>query len=251
LAAVEAHLSGKTSTFDIVFRFRTKNDDWMWIRGRGRIIERDAGGKPIRMIGTHTDCTKQMRAEMALRKSEERFQKMLGDVPDMVSIHDCDMNVLYSNWQGYASVPADRRVCGDKCYRIYRGRDTQCPDCLAQKVFDTGKPVQTEAHLPDGRWVDLRVIPLLDDQGRVELFVEWVRDITDQKKALEEREKLQSQLAQSQKMESIGRLAGGVAHDFNNMLGVILGHTDLILSRFPPDDQSHADLQEISKAAER
>ena len=78
-----------------------------------------------------------------------------------------------------------------------------------------------------------------------------VRDITDRKRAEEERRKLQGQLTQAQKMESIGRLAGGVAHDFNNMLGVILGHAELALRKIDPDQKLAADLQSIRKAAER
>lgn len=66
-----------------------------------------------------------------------------------------------------------------------------------------------------------------------------------------EREKLQKQLTQAQKMESVGRLAGGVAHDFNNMLGVILGYVELLLRQISPDHTFHSDLTEIRKAAER
>ncbi|MEN6484446.1 MAG: PAS domain S-box protein [Syntrophobacteraceae bacterium] len=76
-------------------------------------------------------------------------------------------------------------------------------------------------------------------------------DLTERKRAEEEREKLQAQLTQSQKMESVGRLAGGVAHDFNNMLGVILGHTELALLGIGPDEQVRASLQEVQKAAHR
>jgi polar amino acid transport system substrate-binding protein len=72
-----------------------------------------------------------------------------------------------------------------------------------------------------------------------------------QKSSEAEREKLQEQLNQVQKMESVGRLAGGVAHDFNNMLGVILGHTDLALMKADPCHPLCSDLQEIRKAAER
>jgi nitrogen-specific signal transduction histidine kinase/CheY-like chemotaxis protein len=77
------------------------------------------------------------------------------------------------------------------------------------------------------------------------------QDITERKRAEEEREKLQEQLSQAQKMESVGRLAGGVAHDFNNMLGVILGHTEMALERVAPTDPLCDDLKEIRKAAER
>jgi nitrogen-specific signal transduction histidine kinase len=78
-----------------------------------------------------------------------------------------------------------------------------------------------------------------------------ILDITDRKHAEAEREKLQTQLTQAQKMESVGRLAGGVAHDFNNMLGVILGYTELAMEKAPPLDPLHADLEEIQKAAQR
>jgi len=81
--------------------------------------------------------------------------------------------------------------------------------------------------------------------------VQQARFIEERKRAEEERERLQSQLAQAQKMESVGRLAGGVAHDFNNMLSVILGHTELAMDAMSPSDPLLADLQEIRKAAER
>ncbi len=71
------------------------------------------------------------------------------------------------------------------------------------------------------------------------------------KRTGEEREKLQAQLLQSQKMESVGRLAGGVAHDYNNMLGVIMGYTELAKYKLHPHDPLHADLEEILKAARR
>ena len=76
-------------------------------------------------------------------------------------------------------------------------------------------------------------------------------DITDRKHAEEEREKLQAQIAQAQRMEAIGRLAGGVAHDFNNMLSIILGSIELILQDLPADSPLQSDLDVIRNAAER
>ncbi len=76
-------------------------------------------------------------------------------------------------------------------------------------------------------------------------------DITERKLAEKERERLQMQLTQAQKMEAIGQLAGGVAHDFNNMLGVIIGYSELILEQVDPSQQFRAELEEIQKAARR
>jgi PAS domain S-box-containing protein len=78
-----------------------------------------------------------------------------------------------------------------------------------------------------------------------------IRDITERKHAEAEKEKLQIQLNQAQKMESVGRLAGGVAHDFNNMLGVILGHTELALLQIDEHHDLYSDLKGIQKAAQR
>lgn len=77
------------------------------------------------------------------------------------------------------------------------------------------------------------------------------KTLEERKRSETEREQLQEQLNQVQKMESVGRLAGGVAHDFNNMLGVILGHTELALLKADPFQPLCSDLQEIRKAAER
>ena len=78
-----------------------------------------------------------------------------------------------------------------------------------------------------------------------------IQDVTDEKKAQLERKKLETALNQAQKMESIGRLAGGVAHDFNNMLSIILGNTEIIQGNVDQDDPIINNLKEIKKAGER
>jgi PAS domain S-box-containing protein len=90
-----------------------------------------------------------------------------------------------------------------------------------------------------------------DSQGRPMRMVGVNYDITEHKHAEEEKAKLEAQLQQAQKMESVGRLAGGVAHDFNNMLGVILGHAEIAMDRIGTDQPLHGDLQAIRNAAHR
>ncbi len=129
------------------------------------------------------DVTEKYRLQEHIRESEERFQKMMSLVPDLISIHDPDMNIVYSNWNGFGAVPEEERVLHTKCYKTYRGFDDVCPDCQARSVFQTKKTLREEVEHPDGNWVDLRVIPVLGDDGEVKYFVEWVRDITDRKQA--------------------------------------------------------------------
>ncbi|MFP4348934.1 MAG: PAS domain S-box protein [Desulfococcaceae bacterium] len=131
------------------------------------------------------DIALRKQAEEALRESETRFQKMLGVVPDMISIQNPEMDILYSNWQGFAAVPNHRRILHTKCHKTYRNFDSICPDCLATSVLENRKPIHEETRLPDGKWVDIRVIPILDKDNNVEMFMEWVRDITESKKAEE------------------------------------------------------------------
>jgi len=105
---------------------------------------------------------------------------------------------------------------------------------------------------PNGeeRLLLIRIEALRDEDGRVVRMFGTNLDITDRKRAERERIELEAQLQQAQKMESVGRLAGGVAHDFNNMLSVIIGHVDMALEE-DVSEQLRSDLQEIRTAATR
>lgn len=103
-----------------------------------------------------------------------------------------------------------------------------------------------------GAYLGRMASPLLDGQGRQVGAVESLRDITAAKRAEADLQSLQEQLRQAAKMEAIGRLAGGVAHDFNNQLTIVLGYCKLLLKRHPPESsQCGRDVQEILRAAER
>ena len=110
---------------------------------------------------------------------------------------------------------------------------------------------KTSHRTKDGRVFPVEIQGNFVEVDGCEYNCAFARDITERKRINIEREKLQAQLNQSQKMESVGRLAGGVAHDFNNMLGAILGYTELGMLRVSPTDPIHGTLKDIQKAAQR
>jgi len=128
-------------------------------------------------------------------------------------------------------------------------------DQIRQKAIEENIPFDSTYRVvwPDGevRWMHSYGQPILNEQGQVDRIVGTTRDITEEVNANEEREKLQQQLNQAQRLESIGRLAGGVAHDFNNMLNVIMGNAELAMDDAEPDTEIHESLQGINRAAHR
>ena len=96
------------------------------------------------------------------------------------------------------------------------------------------------------------ISPVKDGSGRIVSFVAVKRDITEHLRISQEQTRLQEQLQQAQKMESIGRLAGGVAHDFNNLLSIIFGYGDIIVyQKLHPSDPLREDVEEILKPGRR
>ena len=123
---------------------------------------------------------------------------------------------------------------------------------LMQRVVNEGALVfEWRHHRPDGTLWDAEIHMMLFSHRDRQLLQLSLEDISGRKEAELEREKLQAQLMQSQKMESVGRLAGGVAHDFNNMLSVIVGHAELVLRKTDPHLPLYDNLQSILDASQR
>jgi two-component system, cell cycle sensor histidine kinase and response regulator CckA len=122
-----------------------------------------------------------------------------------------------------------------------------------RQIAETGTgTVETRWQMKNGKIIHILLSSSPFDSADMSRGVTFTAlDITERKRAEEEKNNLQDQLAQAQKMESVGRLAGGVAHDFNNMLSVIIGYTELALLQTDSNQPLHGKLQEIRKAAER
>ncbi len=173
-------LSGEDILYEVHVDFPGVGLRWMEMHYRPY---KEPDGAVSGVVAHGTDITERKLAEESLQESQERFERMLTMIPDMISIHDPDMRIVYSNWSGFGNVPAGRRRVGEKCHLVYRESPDVCPDCRAIQVLESRQPFQDEVEVGEGLWVDLRIIPLLDENGEVELFVEWVRDISDSKRA--------------------------------------------------------------------
>jgi PAS domain S-box-containing protein len=227
----------------------------MWIRGRGKAVRRDASGAVLRMIGTHTDVTERKQAESALRESEERFSKSFRANPAPMVISEIDTGRFIDVNERWLAMLGHTReeTIGHTSKELGIWNDPDHRDRVIRQLRADGyiKDIPTVFRTKSG---EIRTTLWSAEKialGNREVMLSLILDTTERQRAEEEREKLREQLTQAQKMESVGRLAGGVAHDFNNMLSVILGHTELALENLEPGQPLYLDLQEVRKAAER
>jgi two-component system cell cycle sensor histidine kinase/response regulator CckA len=228
-----------------------KDGKRVWVAWTNKPILDDQG-QCVEILCIGNDITDRKEAEEKMSTAHRLLSSVFDSIPDLVNVVDREYRIHYTNDKahdlGKQLEPEKQMIC----YSRFKLLDKPCEGCIAELVFETGCVGEKEVYNPaDGTFAEVRAFPVLDSKGHVELVVKHVRDITDRKKAEEERKNLQDQLAQAQRMEFVGRLAGGVAHDFNNMLSVILGHTELALQQIDPEQPLHDNLEEVHKAAER
>lgn len=228
------------------------------LRADGSQREVEVFGGPVAMGGRSLsycivhDVTEKTQAEEELMRSErefrglsQEFNGLLDAIPDSLMLLDRELHLLWANKGAVEHLEsAAGQVEGMQCYRL-DDQDGPCQPCPVQESFQSGLPCHVTVTTPgDGRVWDTRTVPLLDEQGRVEKVIKLRRDVTEQKK-------MEMQYLHAQKMESIGTLAGGVAHDFNNILTVIAGLGQLTLDRMGADDPLRANLAGIMEASVR
>jgi len=235
--------------------------------GTGEVIELEINafllrssrtGEPTGFAAIMRDISKRKQSERKLRASESKYRTLFDTSPESITLIGLDGKVIAINKAGeaLAGKPREEMIGVD-----FTKLNTLHEQDLPSMVGAFGKLLNDE-HVPP---FELQVIPVGTGQPRwIEVFASLVRrgdqteaiqvitrDIQEAKEAELRRIDLEAQLQQSQKLEAIGRLAGGVAHDFNNILTGIEGYAELILRTIEPADPIYDEIQEIKQAADR
>jgi hypothetical protein len=232
------------------YRFRHKDGAYHWVRDEQVLIEDATGRREV--VGSWSDITARKRAELGLQESEEQYRLLFDSNPHPMWVYDEDtlaflaVNDAAVNHYGYSREeflamtlrdirpPEEVQILDE--FVAPRRRDR------ALKAFES--PRVWKHRRKDGSLLDVEIAASpIQFKGRPA----WLALATD----VTEKKRLEAQLLQSQKMESVGRLAGGVAHDFNNLLGVITGYGDLLQRDIGPRHPAFARVGEIRKAADR
>ena len=240
--AVVAHLKGETPYLNHEFRLAGTEGDgtrWMMIRG---LALRDETGRAYRMAGSITDISTLKRADWALRnanerleqeveartqqlsQSQERLSSILSGARDGIALVDVDGSVLEINDAAARDFGHEREDMMGRNFFDFVGDGTDEPSVRERVALLSNGAPRTFLSQTGGRWHEISVQPIFGDDGKVRRCSVIARDIT-------ERRELEEHLAASQKIEALGQVAGGVAHEFNNLLQAVVGYLELIKTK--------------------
>ncbi len=240
---LEKHFRGELDYYECEARMKHKDGGWMWVLDRGRLVSRTDDGKPLMMVGTHQDITDRKQAEERLTGAHNRLLTILNSID--ATIYVADMNtheILFMNNDMIKSFGGD--FIGKRCFEVFRGEKRPCSDCTNSQLVDAnGNPrgvVVWQGKNPiTGKWYINYDRAMEWADGRL-VRIEIATDITNLKE-------MEDQLRRAQKMEAIGTLAGGIAHNFNNVLMGIQGRASLMMMDKPPSNPDYEHLKGIKE----
>jgi PAS domain S-box-containing protein len=219
--------------------------DGRLIKVEGNANVRLVDGRAVACDGIFRDVTEHKKMEEKLFQITHDWEDTFNSITDMVTVHDKDFNIIHANKAAEKILKLPMLdISPQKCYRFYHGTDRPPEGCPSCDCLNTGLPSTTELYEPHlEMFIEITAIPRFDSSNNIAGLIHVVRDIT-------ERKKLEDQLRQSQKMEAIGQLAGGVAHDFNNILTAIIGYANILKLKLK-DDPVKINIDQILVSSEK
>lgn len=222
-----------------------------WLHSRVHPIPDPDGIRRTAQI-VSLDVTARKRAERELRESERMKDLILESTSEFVVYMDADFRMIWTNRAAAESAGRTAEsLVGKRCHEIWHGRSEPCRACPAVRTLAEKIPQEGEIRTADGRYWSIRSFPVPDESGDVSGVVEFGRDITGPKRAEAERKRLEDHFRRAQRLESVGKLAGGVAHELNNMLTPVIGHAEMLLEEAGGDPDRAESLREIVAAGSR
>ncbi|MCA1793808.1 MAG: response regulator, partial [Desulfobacteraceae bacterium] len=201
-------------------------------------------GRLVRME-IATDITERKQTEIDLKTQKELLEGVLDSIKDVIGVQLPDHTMVQYNRAGYELLGlSENLVQGKKCYELL-GKSHPCNYCATSRAYRSKRMETLEKFVPElGRDFLCTSNPVLDDNGNIKLIIEQLTDITEKKK-------IDEQLCQLQKAKSLGRMAGAVAHHFNNQLSVVMGNLELVLDDVPDDGKNRENLFQAFEAANK
>ncbi|WP_321492356.1 ATP-binding protein [uncultured Desulfobacter sp.] len=249
-ALTEAITNGTPYEIELEIVKKDETTGWMWEKGEA---ERDAKGNIISIWGTAQDITERKRSEKKLESTLNYVQTIVENSPIGISTFEKNGLIVTTN-QSLARIFGGtvEKIVGLNIYDIEFWKKSGLLAAAEEALKDDVEVTRNLHYMSSFNkkcWVNATFIPFMYENKKQLMLL--LTDTSKQKQAEEKQQKLKSQLIQAQKMESIGRLAGGVAHDFNNMLSIILGNVEIVMEELHSENPYFENLEEIYKAAER
>ena len=215
-------------------------------------------GKVSGAVVTFRDITLRMKALDALRESEEKYRNIFENAVEGIFQTTSEgrfvsVNPTLANMCGFKS-PGDMvSSVVDIANQIYINPESRAQFKTILETDGIARNFETQIRRTDGRllWVSINARAVRDGHGNLLCYEGTIEDISERKRLEEERAMAESQLRQAQKLEALGTLAGGVAHDFNNILSIIMGYAELSRMDAEPGSGISQNLQEILTASAR
>lgn len=242
---------------NVVMGVYKPNGELGWISINSQPLFYDGTTTPYAVVASFADITARKQAEEGLRQSEERYRNLFENANDAIVVVDLNRTVVSINRAMEQLLGWSREeLIGQNTYKVLTPAGIALSEERERRIQNGERVPSIFEHefvRKDGGkvLVEGRTRFIKDKMGKPIGFQGIYRDITERKQAEEEKQKLQEQLFQARKLEALGTLAGGVAHDFNNILSVVMGFTALVTDDVPEGTVGRRNLEEILKVCRR